>query len=478
MQRTNGPDTFRHCCESEDFTVCIELPVYKNDATDELVRFIKEAGKDGRIAAIALPAVAVDSNEFTMFLEEMQGSRIAPLLYFPLADGNRHALFRRLETANRHGLENLLVISGDYPAEEYGLGNAKPVFDFDSVQMLAYLSGRLSERMPAAPSQFSSMYRGCMLHPAKTREAEVIGQYAGLLLKIKAGADYLVVEAGSDMRKYQEVMFFLGEQGISIPVLAALQVDDFAAAFVQPAPGEDSSLLAKAIAVLRGLGLQGVILRKTPPDFAKLEALLDEESAHTSHWGNFPPQFVSAETSFYLYEQDVKTGLNSARKVPLTKKKIPHPLYLLSWLIDWMAFDRRGPLYKIMGHLCLACEKKRSLKKGLIFLEHLSKGLLYGCTLCGDCKLYACAFLCPHAGCPKQQLNGPCGGSVDGFCEVYPGEKPCFWVQVIDRLRDEGRPPYSSLVFVPPKDWRLDRSSWINFFAGRDHRHIDFHGKG
>ena len=55
------------------------------------------------------------------------------------------------------------------------------------------------------------------------------------------------------------------------------------------------------------------------------------------------------------------------------------------------------------------------------------------CLGCGDCMLYHFGGICPLARCSKQILNGPCGGSVDGRCEVNP-DIPCAWQLIIDRL--------------------------------------------
>ncbi len=60
------------------------------------------------------------------------------------------------------------------------------------------------------------------------------------------------------------------------------------------------------------------------------------------------------------------------------------------------------------------------------------------CALCGECVLDATAGLCPYARCPKEMLNGPCGGAVGGKCEV-DRETDCVWVLVYERLKKMGR---------------------------------------
>ncbi len=56
------------------------------------------------------------------------------------------------------------------------------------------------------------------------------------------------------------------------------------------------------------------------------------------------------------------------------------------------------------------------------------------CMQCGDCVLGKTAGLCPLVRCSKSLLNGPCGGSVGGKCEVSP-DIPCVWQTIVDRLQ-------------------------------------------
>jgi hypothetical protein len=61
------------------------------------------------------------------------------------------------------------------------------------------------------------------------------------------------------------------------------------------------------------------------------------------------------------------------------------------------------------------------------------------------------AGICPIARCSKSLLNGPCGGSMDGKCEI--GEDvDCGWQLIHDRLKELGRLEVLEEV-LPPKDW-------------------------
>ena len=79
------------------------------------------------------------------------------------------------------------------------------------------------------------------------------------------------------------------------------------------------------------------------------------------------------------------------------------------------------------------------------------------CMECGDCVLEYTGGICPVARCAKMLLNGPCGGSQDGKCEVSP-DVPCAWQLVIERLTKLGRLDKLERV-TSPKDWSVSLMS-------------------
>ncbi len=77
------------------------------------------------------------------------------------------------------------------------------------------------------------------------------------------------------------------------------------------------------------------------------------------------------------------------------------------------------------------------------------------CQGCGDCKLPLTGGICPVTRCSKSLLNGPCGGSRDGKCEVNP-DIPCGWQMIIDRLEATGcLDQYEKII--EPADWSKAR---------------------
>ncbi len=77
------------------------------------------------------------------------------------------------------------------------------------------------------------------------------------------------------------------------------------------------------------------------------------------------------------------------------------------------------------------------------------------CAACGDCLLGRTGGICPIARCSKSLLNGPCGGSEDGHCEVNP-DIPCAWQLIYDRLSSLGKLDLL-LDIQPPKNWKVAR---------------------
>lgn len=73
------------------------------------------------------------------------------------------------------------------------------------------------------------------------------------------------------------------------------------------------------------------------------------------------------------------------------------------------------------------------------------------CAGCGNCLLHLTGGICPVARCSKSILNGPCGGSNNGKCEISP-EVDCGWQLIIERMKKLGTLDRLSQV-VPPRDW-------------------------
>jgi len=77
------------------------------------------------------------------------------------------------------------------------------------------------------------------------------------------------------------------------------------------------------------------------------------------------------------------------------------------------------------------------------------------CKGCGDCMLHLTGGICPVARCAKNILNGPCGGTHDGKCEISSdtNDVDCVWALIVKKLQSSGQiARYRE--FVAAKDWR------------------------
>ncbi len=93
------------------------------------------------------------------------------------------------------------------------------------------------------------------------------------------------------------------------------------------------------------------------------------------------------------------------------------------------------------------------------FLGAVEKLGLYTerCQACGQCILGLTGGICPIARCAKRVMNGPCGGSTKGKCEISK-DVDCAWQLIIDRLKVLGKLEEYYEKITPIKDWSTDRA--------------------
>ena len=73
------------------------------------------------------------------------------------------------------------------------------------------------------------------------------------------------------------------------------------------------------------------------------------------------------------------------------------------------------------------------------------------CGGCGDCVLHMTGGICPIVRCSKSLMNGPCGGTDNGKCEVSK-DIDCAWFLIVERMKQLGT--MEKLMDVkPPRNW-------------------------
>ncbi|MBN2603977.1 MAG: methylenetetrahydrofolate reductase C-terminal domain-containing protein [Candidatus Thermoplasmatota archaeon] len=73
------------------------------------------------------------------------------------------------------------------------------------------------------------------------------------------------------------------------------------------------------------------------------------------------------------------------------------------------------------------------------------------CIMCGECIQEIFNGFCPVSRCPKHMLNGPCGGSRDGKCEVS-SNLDCIWNTIYLSYKKKGQLNKFKQILAP-KDW-------------------------
>ncbi len=485
--------------DPEDFTLSFELVPGRGGRSTVHTKALEQAkdmADDGRICAVSITDNAGGHATLApdVIGQEILAMGLDVISHFSCKDKNRNKMESLLYGWDRIGLHNLLVIAGDYPQKGF-CGHPKPVYDLDTVHLIDFLS-HLNKGETAPGVQPTSFHIGVAISPFKYSEAEQMMQYYKLERKIAAGANFGITQLGFDARKYHEALLYVEEHDLGIPLLGNLFIpnihvarlmhkrvipgcmipDHLFARMEQESRSADKGKKARLqraasqLAVLRGIGYDGVHMGGPGLKMDDIDFILTESALNKDQWQDLLPEFQpDTAHGFYYFQKDQETGLNTPKKNSFPPHKSKPLLHRFSNLIHNLAFEPKGPLYNSAQTCCLAMDKTL-FRRPLFWLEHLSKFILFACRNCGDCTLAEYGYLCPQAGCAKYLLNGPCGGSVDGWCEVYPGQKKCHYVLAYQRLKAQGNADNFGHGFIPPRDWSLKgASSWVHFYAGLDH---------
>lgn len=111
-------------------------------------------------------------------------------------------------------------------------------------------------------------------------------------------------------------------------------------------------------------------------------------------------------------------------------------------------------LYKVTRYIDKAIYP--ALDTLFVGVEETPGNVVEVCSYCGNCVVSLTTALCPVIRCAKASLNGPCGGSSKGKCELSL-DIPCVWQMIYDRLSASGQLHRLDDI-VPPKDWDSSQS--------------------
>lgn len=405
---------------------------------------------------------------------------LTPNIHLTCVGQDRTGLRKTLEDLQALGIPDVFALTGDYPKAAQA-GQPEPVFDLDSVQLVAMIAGM---RRAGAPFHIA-----VAVSPFKYVEADCVYQYLKLEKKIAAGADLAITQVGWDARKFRELKRYMDDRGLTTPLLGNVYVLGLRAAermatgqppgcWVAPAlldavrkesaardAGRRARLerAAATVAVLRGLGYAGAYIGGTH-DADQVAWIIRRAEEMAPRWEELSEALAYGEADgFYLYEAPLtrpSPPLGERRKV----RGLPRALDLLGRMFP---VARDTWLRRALTRVFAWVDRRPVLASAVERLELALKRPAFGCEACGNCVLGHMEYVCPQT-CPKQLRNGPCGGAHLGRCEV--ADQPCVWVGVYERAAAARRVEALKVYIPPPHRALRGTSSWINYFLERDSR--------
>jgi len=525
-------DRFQSDLKKRDFIFTFELVPGRSIRTKQFVtilKFIEEADNYDFFSAFTItdnpgghPALSPIALSKTIKLHGFSS-----IIHLTCKDKNRNQLESELLSLDSENLHNLLVLTGDYPFYGYW-GRAKPVFDLDSVSLLHLISEmekgiELPKGAPGGGVRLPSIpfFKGCTISPFKLTLYELWWQYVKLYRKLKAGVKFIIPQVGFSPLTLYQLKSILSE-GLTkffaekleneslynpaedqqfrripiIPSILYLQEPIIKALLKGRIPGillgkkvwekiktsENLEALAidlcaKLTVIYQKMGFKGVHLCGFPNNWNILLKYFDRYEYYNSLCStkeNFLEELLSEFDDKVIYEDNGKFIQRTLSNIkdPLPKTSFSFS-YFLNELIHYLFFSKNSFLYPLFLKIAQFCNKKEFLSRLIAKSEYFIKKLLFRCQECGDCTLWNFNYLCPQSQCAKGLLNGICGGSFDGYCEVYPYKKECFYVRVLKKSSVKKTltkfliQPHS---YLPPRDWALYKtSSWLNFYLKKGH---------
>jgi methylenetetrahydrofolate reductase (NADPH) len=513
---TTGPGALRRAlADPAGFATVVELVPWAGELADARgqrpLRMAADLSGNPRITALS---VTDNAGGHARLSPDAPGEALRELghdviVHVAARDRNRNGIQSLGWELISRGLTTVLALSGDYPVDGYE-GLPKPVFDVDSVVLLAMLRelgtgavARAAADGSPEPEQHS-FFLGCAIDPFKRLERDLVPQLLKLALKRRSGADYAITQVGYDARRQAMLLRWMAREGIDMPVVGNAYIlsagvarafhankvpgcvvtDELLTLVEREAAGPDKGraffleLAAKQLVVSRGLGMRGIYL-SGHRDAAEIARVLEMADAHPADdWrplvkdvsfglaGAFQPFRTDADglSTNELNPVWARTLTPEAR---VAARRRVDPFYKVNRALHGRVFEPGSPGFRAWSGIYEKIEAFH-VDKPLHVLEQAVKVPLFDCRDCGDCSLPDIAYLCPESHCQKNQRNGPCGGARDGMCEV-PGHT-CVWADAYVRLKPYGEERAMLEREPVVQDNALRRTSaWANTFLGRDH---------
>ncbi len=355
-------------------------------------------------------------------------------------DMNKDGIISLLNTHKSAGVESLLALTGDKPTA------AKGVFELESIGLLNLITSLNNDAIISAkPQDLPSVPRfspGAAISPFKYNEESLLGQYFKMEKKITSGAKFLITQVGWDWKKSIELMQYLADEKIDVPVIGNV----YLLSTITPAPRlmhdiklpgcfvSDELLekvysenveqhierAAQQVAMYKSIGAAGADIGGVP-DYKTFIKILKHAAEIGNNWQQFKDNLCwPAKEAYYLYDDAGNRKTHAKFKKTLNRRFFN---FMHTAIFD-PKYPGFGAFKKTMKFLCRKASLSGGADKGKGFVykaffavEKLIKYCLFDCEECGDCFLPEDFGLCTIGGCEKGMHNAPCGDStVDGRC--------------------------------------------------------------
>ncbi|HEX9531747.1 MAG TPA: methylenetetrahydrofolate reductase C-terminal domain-containing protein [bacterium] len=492
------PNSVRQGLASQRFVLTVEVATPSaTEPFDRAIRSVlalaREIRDDPRIDALALTDRSRSDHDHDPLLT---GHRVAqesgkmPIVHWAGKDRTLRDWEADLQRTEKLGLDTFLLVTGDKVRQPRP---DRPVRYLDSVNALDVARQRSAEFL-----------LGGAVSPFKYREEELVNQYLKAAKKLRAGANFLMTQIGWDVRKFQELRWFLDQRGYRAALIAECLfltparsqrirmlglpgvtiTDDLAQRLQETAASPDGGQaaafrrLALQIAGARDLGYAGAQISGLET-YASIVRLLDDVETVTQEYPT-----PEARRQGWLEQLMLKDGRTAQvapadglyLQVSAFAERAGPPAKQAStgageWLrfrvmdvIDHLIFKEGSIAARALAVVLRRLDARAGAGGILLRIEHAIKEPLVGCQSCGFCRLPHTVYVCPET-CPKGLASGPCGGTKDNRCEF--GDRECIHNQIYRISKQAGLLSNLEEVLIPPvPEAAWDSCSWVTHFRG------------
>ncbi|MCE5185161.1 MAG: methylenetetrahydrofolate reductase C-terminal domain-containing protein [Planctomycetaceae bacterium] len=401
-------------------------------------------------------------------------------------DLNADGLTSTLVGYRQRGVESILALTGDKPTTAQG------VFEVESIGLLSLIRKMNAQSIMAGkPGQLDKaprFFAGAAVSPFKYTEASLMQQYYKMDKKVAEGAQFLITQVGWDWRKSLELMQYMKENHIDIPVLGNVYwlttqnpaprlmhdiklpgcfVSDALLAKLQSESVEEHiERAAQQTAMYKAMGYAGVDVGGVH-DYGTFVKILKRAVEIGADWAQYKDNlYWPADKAFYLYDESGRQNALSttSRKFRERFFDFMHRAILDPKYAGFKCFRKTLKLVRADKETCWTHKAFNAIEKGF-------KYCAFDCQECGDCYLPENFGYCTIGGCEKGLDNAPCGdATVDGKCGNNL-ERVCIGELIYSSAsaKSGGRDTLHKMI-NRPRIARLEHtSSLVNYLFGRDH---------